>query len=170
MNREQAEEILDYLLEAARELDEARAAASLLGGQDKDAASLEELLVRLNSELLDGMFERFADLMPYKEFPAISSTLRWEAVSLPPSVSENDLDQIIFAHMTPKWQKVAMILWESIKASDKAGLPISDAMFAARIHTLVEADQLEGQGDLRCWRHSEVRLKDGGRPRLVFSN
>lgn len=170
MNREQSEEILDYLLEAARELDEARAAASVLGEQDEDARSLENLLVRLTSELLDGMFERFADLMPYGEFPAISSTLRWEAVSLPPSVSENDLDQIIFAHMTSRWQKMAMILWNTVKASDKAGLPISDAMFAARIHALVEAGQFEGQGDLRCWRHSEVRLKDGARPRLVFSN
>lgn len=170
MNQGQAEEILDYLFEAAREPDEARAAASVLREQDKDAASLEELLIKLNSELLELMFERFPGLMPYEEFPAISSTLRWEAVSLPPSVTENGIDQIIFANMKPRWRKMAMIVWQSIEAAEKAGLPIGDAMFAARIQALVEADQLEGQGDLRCWRHSEVRLKHGGRPRLVFSS
>ena len=42
MNEDQAAEILDYLLEAAHELDEAKAAANVLAGQDKDAASIRE--------------------------------------------------------------------------------------------------------------------------------
>lgn len=40
MNREQAEEILDYLLHAAYELDEAKAAAAVLEDQDEDAAAI----------------------------------------------------------------------------------------------------------------------------------
>jgi hypothetical protein len=32
-------------------------------------------------------------------------------------------------------------------------------MFAARILALADAGRIESQGDLRKWRHSEVRLK-----------
>ena len=35
---------------------------------------------------------------------------------------------------------------------------ITDEMFAARVQVLVDAGRLESQGDLRKWRHSEVRL------------
>jgi hypothetical protein len=52
VDEEQAAEILDYLLTAARELDEARAAADQLADQDKDAAAISELAIKLNSELL----------------------------------------------------------------------------------------------------------------------
>ena len=51
-----------------------------------------------------------------------------------------------------------MIL-EAVTRGQKEGLGITDEMFAARVQVLVEADRLESQGDLRKWRHSEVRLK-----------
>jgi hypothetical protein len=83
MDREQAAEIFEYLFDAARDLDEARAVASAFAAQDESAASLEEFIVKLNSELIDALFGRFPDLVPFKEFPAISSTLGWEDVTLP---------------------------------------------------------------------------------------
>ncbi len=159
MNREQAEEILDYLLEAAYELDEARAAVTVLGDDDKDAASLRALIIKLNSELLQAIFDRFPDLLPSEEFPGISSSLRWDQVRLPQSVSEAQIDQIILSVTVPRWQKMAMILWRAVKRGEELALGVTDEMFAARIQDLVEADRLEGQGDLRRWRHSEVRLK-----------
>jgi len=39
-------------------------------------------------------------------------------------------------------------------------LPISDEAIAARLQILADSDRIEGFGDLRKWRHSEVRLKD----------
>lgn len=160
MNREQAAKIFEHLFVAARDLDEARAAAFALAEQDESAASLEAFIVKLNSELIEALFDRFPDLMPFQEFPTISSTLRWDQVRLPPSISEKDIDAIIFLVMKPRWQKVAMVLGHALQRCKQLGLPISDEALAARIQVLDKADQLESQGDLRMWRFSEVRLKD----------
>jgi hypothetical protein len=159
MDDEQAAEILDYLLTAARELDEARAAANILADHDKDAASVRELVIKLNSELLQAIFKRFPDLLPFDEFPEINSSLRWDQVRLPPSASEAQVDQVIFSVIAPYWHKMARIIWDAVKRGEELALGVTDEMFAARIHALVEADRLESQGDVRKWRHSEVRLK-----------
>ena len=159
MDEEQAAEILDYLLTAARELDEARAAADQLAEQDKDAAAISELAIKLNSELLEAMFKRFPDLLPFKEFSTISSTLRWDQVRLPSSVSEAQVDQIILSVIVPRWHKMARIIWDAVKRGEELALRVTDEMFAARIQALIDAGRLESQGDVRKWRHSEVRLR-----------
>lgn len=159
MNREQAEDILEYLLEAAFELDEAKAAANVFADQDKDAAALSALIIKLNSELLQAIYARFRDLIPFEEFPEISSSLRWDQVQLPPSVSEAQVDQIILSVIAPQWHKMARIIWDAVKRSEELALGVRDEAFAARIQVLVEAGRLESQGDLRKWRHSEVRKK-----------
>jgi hypothetical protein len=92
----------------------------------------------------------------FVEPPVISSTLRWEEVSLPASVSEADLDQIIFAVMTSRLQKTAVVLHRALERCKDLGLPISADILGA----LAETDRIEGAGDLRKWRYSEVRLKD----------
>jgi len=158
MDREHAAEIFEYLFDAARDLDEARAVASAFAAQDESAASLEEFIVRLNSELIEALFGRFPDLMSV-EFPAISSVLEWEDVTLPESVSEADVDKVIFSVLTPRWQKMAMILAKALDQCRQWPSPIRAEAIAARIHELAESDLLEGEGDLRKWRHSEVRLK-----------
>jgi hypothetical protein len=160
MTEDHAAEILDYLLTAARELDEARAAADILADQDKDAASLRDLVTKLNSELLQAMFQRFPGLVPFDEFPEISSSLRWEEVSLPDSISEAGLDQLIFSVMTSRLQKTAMIIARAMKRCEELDLAISEEILGARIGALAESDRIDGAGDLRKWRHSEVRLKD----------
>ena len=157
MDEDQAADILDYLLQAAHALDESRAAADQLS--DKDAAAISELASKLNSELLQEMFKRFPNLLPFNEFPAISSTLRWKEVSLPASISEADLDQIIFAAMTSQFRKTAMVISKALKRCEELGLPINGEILGARLGALAEADRIDGAGDLRKWRHSEVRLK-----------
>ena len=159
MNREQAEDILEYLLEAAFELDEAKAAANVFADQDKYAAALSALIIKLNSELLQAIYARFRDLIPFEEFPEIDSSLRWDQVQLPPSVSEAQVDQIILSVIAPQWHKMARIIWDAVKRSEELALGVRDEAFAARIQVLVEAGRLESQGDLRKWRHSEVRKK-----------
>ena len=159
MNREQAEDILEYLLEAAFELDEAKAAANVFADQDKYAAALSALIIKLNSELLQAIYARFRDMIPFEEFPEINSSLRWDQVQLPPSVSEAQVDQIILSVIAPQWHKMARIIWDAVKRSEELALGVRDEAFAARIQVLVEAGRLESQGDLRKWRHSEVRKK-----------
>jgi hypothetical protein len=162
MDQDQAAEILECLLQAAHELDEAKAAIVVLVDDDRkneDAASLGAAVIKLNSELLDLMFDRFPDLMPFEEFPEISSSLQWAQVHLPSSVSEAQVDQIIFSTIIPQWRKMALMVGDAFIRCKAAGLPISGEAIAARIQDLVEDGRLEGAGDLRKWRHSEVRLK-----------
>jgi hypothetical protein len=166
MDDEQAAEILEYLLTAARELDEARAATNILADHDKDAASVRQLVIKLNSELLQAIFERFPDFLPFDEFPEISSSLRWDQVRLPPSASEAQVDHIVFSVIAPRWHKMARIIWDAVKRGQELALGVTDEMFAARIQVLVEAGRLESQGDVRKWRHSEVRLKADRAARL----
>jgi hypothetical protein len=158
MDDDQMAEIVDHLLIAAYELDEAKAAANILADHDKDAASLRDLVIKLNSDLLQHMFQRFPDFLPFDEFPEISSSLRWDQVQLPPTASEEKVDQIILSVVAPHWHKMALIIWKAVKQGQERGLGITDEMFAARIHFLVEAGRIERQGDIRKWRHSEVRL------------
>jgi hypothetical protein len=58
-----------------------------------------------------------------------------------------------------QWRKMALVVAMAYGRCKELGLPISDEALAARIQVLVESDRLEAQGDLRRWRHSEVRLK-----------
>jgi len=159
MDQEHAAEIFEHLFGAACELDEARAAASALAEQDESAESIEEFIIKLNSELIEALFGKFPGLMTFGDFPAISSTLTWDKVRLPPSVTEADIDDIIFSVMKRHMQKVAMVVVQSMKRCKELGLSISNEVIAARIRELADSGRIEGAGDLRRWRHSEVRLK-----------
>jgi hypothetical protein len=87
------------------------------------------------------------------------SGLRWEDVSLPASVSVADLDALIFHDLVQSWRKVARIVGRAQMVREARSLPISGEVIAARVRALVDAGTLEGVGNLRRWRFSEVRLK-----------
>jgi len=89
----------------------------------------------------------------------ICSTSRWEDVSLPQSVSEADLDALIFPELARSWRKVARVVGHAKEACEARSLPFSMDVIAARVRALVEAGAIEGVGNLSMWRHSEVRLK-----------
>ncbi len=89
----------------------------------------------------------------------ISSDLRWEDVLLPSSVSEVDLDAIIFSMRTPRPQKTAMVIAKATQRCMECALPMNAETIGARIRALAESNRIESAGDLRAWRHSEVRLK-----------
>ena len=162
MDQDEAAEILEHLLEGAYAIDEARAAIFTLGKDDQEAlaASVDTIETILHSKLLRAIYDRFPDLMEFDEFPEISSALHWDQVRLPPSVSEAQVDQIIFSVMFTQWRKMARMVGDALARCKEVGLPISGEVVAARIQALVEADRLESQGDLRRWRHSEVRSKN----------
>jgi hypothetical protein len=97
---------------------------------------------------------------PLREETAIDSDLRWEDVTLPASVSETDLDTIIFSQLTSRLQKTAMVIAKAMERCDERALPVSAEIIGARIQALAGADRIESAGDLRTWRYSEVRLQD----------
>jgi len=92
-----------------------------------------------------------------REIPEISSTLEWKDVSLPSSISETDLDAAILSTVKADWRKVAFVVGTVLRTLFNRGLQISDEIVAARIQELAKQGQIEGQGDLRKWRFSEVR-------------
>jgi hypothetical protein len=162
MTRDQAEEIQRHLLAAARAMDRASAAIAALGEEARSrfAKPLGTVVCDLHFELLRMIHQAFPDLEPPpREIPTISSTLRWEDVTLPASVSEADIDRIIFAELRPLSRKVAFIIGKATSRCAELGLPVTGEMIGARLIALAEAGEIEGLGDLRKWRHSEVQLK-----------
>lgn len=80
-------------------------------------------------------------------------------MTLPESVSEADLDAIIFSVLTSRLQKTAMVVGKAMAHCREHGLPVGAEIIGARIQALA-SDRVEGAGDLRQWCHSEVRLRN----------
>lgn len=161
MDRTQASEIARHLHDAAGAIDRASVVISALDQPDRAALAvpLGEIVSALHFQLLRVVYDRYPDLRPPSdEEPAIDSDLRWENVVLPVSVPEADLDQLIFSSLGPNWWKMARVIGDLVKRCQTLAWPIDAEMLAARIQALVEAERIEGAGDLRAWRHSEVRL------------
>jgi len=117
----------------------------------------------LEDELLRPIYDQYPDLEPPKsdrEPYTFVCELTWDEVRLPPSVTEEQLDEIIFSTMKPTWRKTSMMVSLVMKRCQELGLPIEDKMIAARLKVLSDSDRIEGIGDLQSWLHSEVRLKD----------
>jgi hypothetical protein len=162
MDREKAIEIHKLLLDLADAYGRAEHAIGELDRGDRVAFAhqLGAVSVAIHDELLPVMYRMFPDLRPPDEEPPhIISTLRWEDVSLPPSVTVEAVDRLILLCMKPIWQKTAMVVGNAVVRSRESKFPISDQIIAARIEALAEAGFIYNQGDVRKWRHSEVRLK-----------
>jgi hypothetical protein len=165
MTRDQAKEIQRHLLDADSAMDRARRAIAGLGKEDRVRFDdlLAEAVDALQADVLAAIYDQHPDLEPpaeEEEEPFINSELRWDEVRLPTSVSEADIDAIIFSVMKPHWRKVAMVVGTALNRCRELGLQISNEALAARIQVLAESGLIEDVGDLRKWRFSEVRLKD----------
>lgn len=165
MNREQAVRIQKHLVDADVALDQARMTIAGLGKQERLALDglLREVVDTLRLDMLAQIYDQYPDLEPPpldEEIPTISSSLTWDRVRLPPTVTEADLDGVIFSSLKPRWQKTAMVVILAMRRCQERALPIGEEEIAARLQVLSDADRIEGIGDLRYWRHSEVRLKD----------
>src|SRR5262245_28697863 len=165
MNRKQAAEIHEHLLDACAALDRARMAIAGLNKEER--ASFDDLLIEvtdpLQFELMQALYDRYPEMEPPRgamEEPYFDSELRWDEVRLPPSVSEKDVDTAIFSVMSPHWRKVAAILPRVQDRCRQLDFEISIEAVAARLQALAEAGRIEDYGDIRMWRFSEVRLKD----------
>jgi hypothetical protein len=165
MNRQQAVRIHEHLLDALVSLDDARMAIAGLGKEERLRFDglLWEVVAALQDKLLEPIHGQFPDLEPPvvdEDIEIINSDLRWDQVRLPPSVTESDLDGIIFSVLKPLWQKTAKIVTVVVKRCEEVNIPISYEEIAARLQVLSDSVRIEGVGDIRMWRYSEVRLKD----------
>jgi hypothetical protein len=75
-------------------------------------------------------------------------------------MSVEGIDAAILGFAMTRWQKTAMIIAKSEQSLRTSKLEASFDDIAERIYVLASQGQLEGQGDLALWRHSEVRLPE----------
>ena len=76
------------------------------------------------------------------------------------SLSDSQIDEAILSVVGASWRKVAYVISKVAKAVNGNDLPEGDAEYnlvAGRIEVLVRDGCLLAQGDLKRWRHSEVR-------------
>jgi hypothetical protein len=160
MDRSQAVEIKKHLRDAARAFDRATGAIFNLdkAEREKYAETLFDVRKAIHFRLLPTLYAEHPDLEPPPERPRIDSKLRWKDVSLPVSVTEADIDAMIFKLLKPRLQKMAKVVGDAFMRFQELAIPVSPEIIAARIIALAEAGRVEGAGDLRKWRHSEVRL------------
>jgi uncharacterized protein DUF3658 len=160
MDRKQAAEIKRHLLNAGRALNRADFALYNLGKAEREpfADMMLDLYHTLHFKVLPTLYAEHPELEPPPEPPTIVSTLRWENVSLPHPISAAYLDALIFAELRPTFLKMARIVGNVCFRCKEQMNPVDAEIIAARVIALAEAGRIEGAGDLRMWRHSEVKL------------
>jgi hypothetical protein len=166
MDRTQAAEIQEHMLDAADAIDRASRLIFALDKEDRVilAAPLGEIVAKLHFELLEAVYARYPDLRPRDDdWYIVDTDRRWEDIALPESVSETDLDSIIFSLLKLQWQKTAAIISRAWNRCETLGLPVDIEVLGVRLQALAEAGRLANQGDLRKWRYSEVRLNSAER-------
>ena len=165
MKREQAVWIIDHLRDAFEAMEKAERAIAGLAKEERLRFDnlLQEVVLDLEDKLLLPICEQYPDLLPPAEEdrpPLLCSELPWSEFKLPPSVTEDQLDEIILSLLKSRWRKTAMFVTQAEKRFKELGWVISYEATAARLQVLSDLDRIESVGDLRYWGNSEVRLKD----------
>jgi hypothetical protein len=166
MNREQAAELVKKMTDVDRALQAAERAVAGLGKVDrlKFDDLLNKVIAALHEGVMAELFKQHPDLEPPipddKDDSHVDSEPRWDQVRLPPPLTEAEFDKVVLSMLAPRWRKVAAIVIRVVDKYEHLGLAITYEMVAARLKALSETDVVEGIGDLRMWRYSEVRLKD----------
>ena len=163
MDREEATEIHRHLRDANAAVERAAGVAFNLEMEDRKIfAVLLRGFYRDCDEILERIYASYPDLRPRpppQEEPEISSPLRWADVTLPASVTAADLDRIIFSKLGARLMKTARIVGDVAVECERLAFPITPEIIGARIEELSDEDRIDSEGDLRYWRHSEIRLK-----------
>jgi Protein of unknown function len=73
-------------------------------------------------------------------------------------VSDDDIDALLLATATVRWQKVAMVIAKAMSVYDSC----DEVRVGERIIALVKPGELESAGNVRHWRFSEIRLPTKG--------
>jgi hypothetical protein len=68
-------------------------------------------------------------------------------------------DDLLLSFASDRWRKTAMLIAQALVASwDDDCMQVGDGLLGARVRALAKARQLDSQGDLSDWHHSEVKL------------
>jgi hypothetical protein len=70
-----------------------------------------------------------------------------------------DLDTVILTCATPEWQKVTMLIAATVDATKAQAVDVTAQTIAGHIYALAESGKLEGKGNIRRWRTSEIRRR-----------
>jgi hypothetical protein len=163
MNRDQATELHKHLMEANEAVNRAGGVAFNLDPQDRKMfAALLRGFYSECDEILESIYFRYPDLRPRRpsqEEPEIDSPLRWPDVVLPEPITAADLDKVIFSVLHPRLMKTARIIGDVVVECKRLSWPITPEIVGARIEELSDENRIDSAGDLRYWRHSEIRLK-----------
>jgi hypothetical protein len=163
MDEMQAAELHGHLVDAIQAIERAGGLISSLDEGDQSALiiSIDKIKSAIHFELLhEAVYARYPDLRPeFDERSFLDTVRRWKDIILPESVSDADIDAVIFSALSTRWLKTAKIIGDALTECRRLQLPVSAEMLGARIQALDEAHRLDSQGDLRKWRFSEVRLK-----------
>jgi hypothetical protein len=73
------------------------------------------------------------------------------------TTAQMDIDRMVLRFAKANWLKVARIIAEVLRATERKGVAANASDIADSIRLQVEQGKLEAQGDLSQWRHSEVR-------------
>jgi hypothetical protein len=74
------------------------------------------------------------------------------------TASDEEIDDLILRLAVPRWQKTAMIAAKALNEFRARQLDASEHAIAQRIRAMVEAGRLTAQGNIACWRRSELRM------------
>ena len=162
MDREQATEINRHLQRAVNAM--RRAEKLILDLDQEDRAALAKpfgnAVFALHFELLREIYDRFPDMEPpAKGARFVDSKLTWRQVQLPPSVTVIDFDRVILSFLGKYGRETVAIVGRVSEHYANLGISLDPAIAAARLKAMVDSGLIEGEGDLRKWRFSEVRLK-----------
>lgn len=72
--------------------------------------------------------------------------------------ADSNIDATIMQMVMERWQKTAMVIAKAEEALRNDGKHVSWDNIAERLEVLDSRGDIESQGDLSLWRHSEVRL------------
>lgn len=75
------------------------------------------------------------------------------------SQNHEKIDALILAAAPSEWIKTAVLISRVFDAPDFAGLNSTAQDVAERLYTLVDNGQIEGKGNMRRWRDSDVKAK-----------
>jgi hypothetical protein len=76
-------------------------------------------------------------------------------------ISESELDALLLSFCGQRFLKVARIASSALDELERRGITPSgnlEDQVGARLGALVDSGKLEAKGDVKRWRHSEVRL------------
>ncbi len=68
------------------------------------------------------------------------------------------IDELLLAHTTANWQKVAMVIATTLTEQEDVLDDIDDTLLVRRIQYLAHTGRLESRGNLDKIRNSEIRL------------